>query len=94
VVLTAPIPGVRTPSFPFGGAILTGLRIRFSPRILAVSDALLCFPKPIASERKNYPRQRAVWSKVKHDAASRAHLQFESRNARACNSAEAEAGMV
>jgi hypothetical protein len=28
VVLTAPIPGVRTPSFPFGGAILTGLRIQ------------------------------------------------------------------
>jgi len=27
VVLTAPIPGVRTPSFPFGGAMLTGLRI-------------------------------------------------------------------
>jgi hypothetical protein len=29
VVLTAPIPGVSTPSFPFGGAILTGLRIHF-----------------------------------------------------------------
>jgi hypothetical protein len=31
VVLTAPIPGVSTPNFPFGGATLTGLRIRFPP---------------------------------------------------------------
>jgi hypothetical protein len=31
VVLTAPIPGVSTPSLPFGGATLTGLRIRFPP---------------------------------------------------------------
>ena len=31
VVLTAPIPGVSTPSFPFGGAILTGLRIQNPP---------------------------------------------------------------
>src|SRR5580692_278753 len=31
VVLTAPIPGVSTPSFPFGGVTLTGLRIRFPP---------------------------------------------------------------
>lgn len=31
VVLTAPIPGVKMPSFPFGGTILTGLRIRCSP---------------------------------------------------------------
>jgi hypothetical protein len=31
VVLTAPMPGVNTPSFPFGGAMLTGLRIRCSP---------------------------------------------------------------
>jgi hypothetical protein len=30
-VLTAPIPGVNIPSFPFGGAICTGLRIPFSP---------------------------------------------------------------
>ena len=29
VVLTAPIPGVKIPSFPFGGATLTGLRILF-----------------------------------------------------------------
>jgi hypothetical protein len=31
VVLTAPIPGISTPSFPFGGAILAGLRIPFPP---------------------------------------------------------------
>jgi hypothetical protein len=31
VVLTAPIPGVNTPSLPFGEAMLTGLRIRCSP---------------------------------------------------------------
>ena len=31
VVPTAPIPGVRTPSFPFGGATLTGLRIQNPP---------------------------------------------------------------
>jgi hypothetical protein len=31
VVLTAPIPGVSTPSLPFGGAILAGLRIQFPP---------------------------------------------------------------
>jgi hypothetical protein len=31
VVLTAPIPGISTPSFPFGGAILAGLRIQFPP---------------------------------------------------------------
>jgi hypothetical protein len=30
VVLTAPIPGVRTPNLPFAGAMLTGLRIQFS----------------------------------------------------------------
>src|SRR5215472_15251623 len=36
VVLTAPIPGVSTPSFPFGEAILTGLRIHLPP--VLVSD--------------------------------------------------------
>jgi hypothetical protein len=29
VVLTAPIPGVKMPSFPLGGATLAGLRILF-----------------------------------------------------------------
>jgi hypothetical protein len=37
VVLTAPIPGVKIPSFPFGGATLTGLRILF-PQSLCPSD--------------------------------------------------------
>jgi len=36
VVLTAPIPGVNTPNFPFGGAMLTGLRILFPPFIQLV----------------------------------------------------------
>src|SRR5439155_22383865 len=31
VVLTAPRPGVSTPSFPFGGAMLVGRRIGFPP---------------------------------------------------------------
>jgi len=31
VVLTAPIPGVRTPNLPLGEAIFTGLRIQFPP---------------------------------------------------------------
>jgi hypothetical protein len=39
VVLTAPIPGVSTPSFPFGGATLTGLRIRFPPVRFVIDDA-------------------------------------------------------
>jgi hypothetical protein len=38
VVLTAPIPGVSTPSFPFGGATLTGLRIRFPPVQFVVNE--------------------------------------------------------
>jgi hypothetical protein len=38
VVLTAPIPGVSTPSFPFGGATLTGLRIRFPPVRFVVNE--------------------------------------------------------
>jgi hypothetical protein len=38
VVLTAPIPGVSTPSFPFGGATLTGLRIRFPPVRFEIID--------------------------------------------------------
>src|SRR5712692_8173044 len=36
VVLTAPKPGVRTPSLPFGGAMLAGLRIGFP--LSAVGD--------------------------------------------------------
>jgi hypothetical protein len=39
VVLTAPIPGVSTPSFPFGGATLTGLRIRFPPVQFVIDDS-------------------------------------------------------
>jgi hypothetical protein len=31
VVLTAPIPGVSTPNFPFGASIVTGLRIQIPP---------------------------------------------------------------
>jgi hypothetical protein len=31
VVLTAPIPGVSIPNFPFAGAILVGRRIQFPP---------------------------------------------------------------
>src|SRR5438105_3015612 len=31
VVLTAPMPGVRTPSVPFGGAMLVGRRIGLPP---------------------------------------------------------------
>jgi hypothetical protein len=31
VVPTAPIPGVSTPNFPFGGTTLTGLRIQLPP---------------------------------------------------------------
>src|SRR5438128_430797 len=31
VVLTAPMPGMSTPSFPFGGAMLVGRRIGFPP---------------------------------------------------------------
>src|ERR1700733_10434836 len=38
VVLTAPIPGVSTPSFPFGGVTLTGLRIRFPPVRFVLDD--------------------------------------------------------
>jgi hypothetical protein len=37
------------------------------------------FPVPIASEGKSFPLQRAKQSEAKHDAASRAHLQIESR---------------
>src|SRR5579863_6970274 len=43
VVLTAPMPGVRIPSFPFGGAIFAGfsmqlLDIRDLPAALAAAD--------------------------------------------------------
>jgi hypothetical protein len=38
VVLTAPIPGVSTPNFPFGGATLAGLRIRFPPVRFVVDE--------------------------------------------------------
>jgi hypothetical protein len=31
VVLTAPMPGRRTPSLPFGGATFAGLRMRLFP---------------------------------------------------------------
>jgi hypothetical protein len=55
-VLTAPIPGVSTPSFPFGGATLTGLRIRFPPVRLEVvkkanARAARCFLQRNASPR-------------------------------------------
>jgi hypothetical protein len=32
VVLTAPIPGSKTPSFPFAGSIFRGLSIRLPQR--------------------------------------------------------------
>jgi hypothetical protein len=41
-VLTAPIPGISTPNFPFGGAILAGLRIPFPPVSIKDSDAGFC----------------------------------------------------
>jgi hypothetical protein len=34
VVLTAPMPGKRTPNFPFAGAIFAG----FSMQLLGISD--------------------------------------------------------
>ena len=66
VVATAPMPGVSTPSFPFGGAILTGLRIQF-PLILLLG-MFACYLIP-----------RAGWHKVRHHAASSPLLQIHSR---------------
>jgi hypothetical protein len=42
VVATAPIPGVKIPSLPFGGAIFTGLRIHFPPSFDNVVKTKLC----------------------------------------------------
>jgi hypothetical protein len=61
------MPGVSTPSFPFGGAILTGLRIQF-PLIL-VLGLFACYLMP-----------RAGWHKVRHHAASSPLLQIHSRS--------------
>jgi hypothetical protein len=60
------MPGVSTPSFPFGGAILTGLRIQF-PLILLLG-LFACYLMP-----------RAGWHKVRHHAASSPLLQIHSR---------------
>jgi hypothetical protein len=59
------MPGVSTPSFPFGGAILTGLRIQF-PLILLLG-LFACYLMP-----------RAGWHKVRHHAASSPLLQIHS----------------
>src|SRR5229473_8645392 len=49
VVLTAPIPGKRIPSFPFGGAILAGFSIQL-PCLRAIS--LRMRPRPRKSAYK------------------------------------------
>jgi hypothetical protein len=73
VVLTAPIPGVSTPSFPLGGAILTGLRMRFPP-VLARMMPVDALPR---HQRVNFPR-----AKTKYDARTFCNLQRERSAAR------------
>jgi hypothetical protein len=55
-VLTAPIPGVSTPSFPFGGATLTGLRIRFLPVRLEVVKKAAAAPLVASRSATRAPR--------------------------------------
>jgi hypothetical protein len=69
------MPGVKIPNFPFGGAMLTGLRIQFPP------DS---FEKCRAGFDRGFGarfafRRRAGWNGAQHDAASGILLQTESK---------------
>src|SRR5579862_174607 len=61
VVLTAPMPGVSTPSFPFGGAILIGLRIRSSPDLVRLIGAAI--RERLHHAHQRFTRQRDVRNK-------------------------------
>src|SRR6266403_5825265 len=52
VVLTAPIPGKRIPSFPFGGAILAGFSIQL-PCLRAISLRMRPWPRKSAYKQTN-----------------------------------------
>src|SRR5580693_9362980 len=91
VVLTAPIPGVSTPNFPFGGAILPGLRIQFPP---ASFGKVFPPPQPSipdVSGTKRWPPGDALgWNNAMHDDRSGRLLQIDSaRTLRAWRSSEA-----
>jgi hypothetical protein len=60
-VLTAPIPGVSTPSFPFGGATLTGLRIRFPPVRLEVVKKANAAPLVASCSATRAPARFCLW---------------------------------
>src|ERR1700732_2991400 len=78
VVLTAPIPGVSTPNFPFGGAILPGLRIQFPP---ASFGKVLPPPQPsipdVSGTRRWPPGDALGWNNGRHDARSARLLQID-----------------
>jgi hypothetical protein len=69
------MPGVKIPSFPFGGAMLTGLRIQFPPDSFENAAPGLT----AASERVS-PQAARRWNGAQHDAASRILLQTESKS--------------
>jgi hypothetical protein len=80
VVLTAPIPGVRTPRRPLGEAIFTGLRIQIPPSPCEFSR--------VANSRDAKPNRFQggydigavnAGNKTSYDAAMFAFLQTESR---------------
>src|SRR5580658_3249198 len=80
VVLTAPIPGVSTPNLPFGGAILTGLRIHFP--LFAIVDREK-FPhgrrqRDADCARRNIMREARKFCKSKR-GRQRAMLLFPDR---------------
>jgi hypothetical protein len=79
VVLTAPIPGVRTPNLPLGEAIFTGLRIQFPP-VHANFPAALQITRREASVFRNGCFIGAVnaENKTSYDAATLPFLQTDS----------------
>jgi hypothetical protein len=46
------MPGVKIPSFPLGGATLTGLRIRYSPVVIEMLNTIRCARRQLAAKRK------------------------------------------
>jgi hypothetical protein len=90
VVLTAPIPGVRTPSLPLGEAIFTGLRIQFPPvRAKFSRNVHSRVAKPSLFRNGCVIGAVNAGNKTSYDAATLKFLQIEStRRARSIWQAE------